>query len=79
MRVFFGIAVSVMHPVKDGVCPGIKERRSLRDKCKEVKKALPGFTHAEHFVGGVPVQKEGLAKKRKEPMCQEETEDVHFR
>tara|TARA_Y100001947_G_scaffold158436_1_gene171550 strand:+ start:1039 stop:1224 length:186 start_codon:yes stop_codon:yes gene_type:complete len=57
-----------MEPVQNCIGPGIEIGRSLGNKCKNMEKPLPEFVHREHLVGTIPVQKECLGKKRKEPV-----------
>jgi hypothetical protein len=78
MRILVGIAVCMMHAVKDSISAGVQERRSLGKKSKKIKETLPGLIHAEHFVRRVAMQEESLAKKRKEPVGKKENQDVHF-
>lgn len=51
MRVFFRITVGMMHPVKDGVSPGVQKGGPLCDKGEEIKKIFPKLVHFEHFMG----------------------------
>ena len=60
MRIFLGIAVSVVHPVQDGVSAGVEKRRALRNKGKRVEKFLPEFIHLKHLVGRIAVQEKCL-------------------
>jgi hypothetical protein len=62
MRILLGIAVRVMHPVKDRVGAGIEKGRALRDEREEVEEALPKFIHPKHFMGSIAVQEERLRK-----------------
>ena len=60
MRIFFGIAVGVVHPVEDGVGAGVEKRGTLGNKGKSVEKSLPEFVHLEHLVGRIAMQEECL-------------------
>ena len=60
MRVLFGIAVGVMHPVKDRVGPRVQKRRALRNKGKTVEKTLPKLIHPKHLMRSIAVQKKRL-------------------
>jgi hypothetical protein len=53
----------MVHAVHNSISPWIKERGALRDKCKKIKKTLPERVHGKHFMGGITVQKKGLAEK----------------
>jgi hypothetical protein len=67
----------MMHAVHDGVSAGIQEGSALGDKRHHVKSALPAFAGGEHLMRGVPVKKEGLEKKGKEPVRQEKIQYDH--
>jgi len=60
MGVLFGIAISVVHPVKDCISPRIQKRRALRNKGKSVEKTLPKLIHPKHLMRGIAVQKKRL-------------------
>jgi len=62
MGVLLGIAIRVMHPVKDRIGAGIQKGRSLRDKGEEVEESFPKSIHPKHLVGGIAMQKERLRK-----------------
>jgi hypothetical protein len=62
MRILLGIAIRMMHPVKDRISAGIQKGRALRDKGEEVEESLPGSIHLKHLVGRIAVQKECLRK-----------------
>jgi hypothetical protein len=60
--IFFGVAIGVMHPVEDGIGPGIEKGRTLGDKGERVKEVFPKFVHPKHLVRSIAVQKERLRK-----------------
>jgi hypothetical protein len=62
VRVFFGIAVSMVHSVKNCISARRKERRALRKPGKDIEEFFPKFVHVEHFMSAVTVQEEGLTK-----------------
>ena len=62
MRILFGIAVGVMHPVEDGVGAGVEKRRTLGNKGKCVEESLPELIHLKHLMGRIAVQEECLRK-----------------
>lgn len=62
MGILFGIAVRMMHSVKDRIGAGIEKRRALRDKGEEVEEPLPKFIHPKHLMGSIAVQKKRLRK-----------------
>ena len=62
MRVFLRITVGMMHPVKNGIGPGIQKRGSLGEKGETIKKSLPKLIHFEHLMRSVPMQEECLCK-----------------
>jgi hypothetical protein len=70
MRILFGIAVSMVHTVKDGVGAGIEEGGTLDEKGKTIKKPFPEFGHPEHLMGSISMKEKCLGKKRKKPMAQ---------
>lgn len=75
MRVFFRIAVSMMHSVQNGITTRAEERGSLRDVCQKKEEPFPKTGHGKHLVRGITMQKEALAKQRQIPMQNEEDED----
>jgi hypothetical protein len=68
MRVFFGVAVCVVHPVHHRIGTGIQKRGTLCDEREKIKEALPEFVHDKHFMRRIPVQKKCLTEERKKPM-----------
>jgi hypothetical protein len=60
MRIFFGIAVGVVHPVEDSVGAGIEKRGTLGHKGERVEEPLPEFIHLEHLVRSIAVQEKCL-------------------
>jgi hypothetical protein len=62
MRILFGIAESVMHPVQHRVRSGYQKRRTLRNGGEQIKEALGTRRENEHSVGAIAVEKERLAK-----------------
>ena len=50
VRVFFGVAESVVHPVQNGVRARTQVRRSLRQVGQKIKETLPELVHREHFM-----------------------------
>ena len=66
--VFRRVAIGMVHPMKDGIGPGRQIRASLANPGEDIKEPFPEFTHFEHLMGGVAVQKEALAKQREIPM-----------
>ena len=71
MRVFFCVAVRMMHPVHDRIRPRIQERRTLCDEREEVEEFFPERIHRKHLVRCITVKEKGLCKKRQEPMSEE--------
>ena len=70
MGVLFGIAIGVVHPVKNGIGPGVQKGRPLRDEGKGVKEFLPELIHLKHLMRGVAVQEESLREKGQKPVAQ---------
>ncbi len=68
MRVFFRVAICMVHPMQDTIRSGTQIRRTLPDIGEDVKKLLPISVHREHFMGCIPMQKKALTEKRKVPM-----------
>jgi hypothetical protein len=77
VRILFGIAVCVMHAVKDGISAGIEIRGTLHEPCENVKELLPALVHSEHFMCCVTMQEKCLPKQRKVPVGKEEDENYH--
>ena len=77
MRVIFRIRMCVMQTVEDRVSAGRHIRRSLRDKSKNIKKALPEFTHMERTVSSISVEKKRLRKQRQIPMSHKKNQYSH--
>jgi hypothetical protein len=67
MGVFFGISISMVHPVHDCIGAGTQIRRALCQVSKNIKSSFPEFIHGECLVSGIPVLKKGLTKKRRIP------------
>jgi hypothetical protein len=55
MRIFFSIAVGMMHSMHNGVCPWNKKRRPLDKPCHQVKCFFPSTTCGIHLVGSKSV------------------------
>lgn len=72
MRVFFRIAIRVVHAVQNGIGSGVEVGRALHHPGEDVEKALPAFAHGEHLVRCVAVQEKSLTKKRKVPVKDQE-------
>lgn len=68
MRILLCIAVSMVHPVHDGISPWIQERRPLCKETEKVEESFCAFAHCEHLMAGITVHKEGLRKQRQKPM-----------
>ena len=62
MWVEFGIGMSVMEPVHDGIGLRAHIRRALCDVCYNEEEALPAFAHGECAMCGIAVLKKGLGK-----------------
>lgn len=62
MRVFWCIAVRMVHAVQDSVCSGGKVRTALSNPGENVKKFFPELTHYKHLMGSIPVQKKTLTE-----------------
>lgn len=77
MGIFWGVAVGVVHPVKDRIGPGGKIRTALADPGKQIKEFLPEPAHLKHLMGGISVQEKTLAKQREIPVEKEEGEYNH--
>lgn len=77
MRIFFSVAVGMMHAVHDTVCTWIQERGPLCNKGKKVKESFPGFAHREHFMRHVAVQEKRLTEQGKEPVRKKKNQDDH--
>ena len=60
MRILLRVAVRVVHPVEDGIAPGIQEGAALDDEGESIKEFLPEFIHLKHLMRGIAVQKESL-------------------
>lgn len=63
MGIFLCIAVSMMHAMHNGICPGIQEGGALCNCSACIKKPFPEFIHGKHFMRCVPVKKKRLAKQ----------------
>ena len=63
MRIFFGVAVSMMLTVHYSISSRVQIRRALADKCKQMEYTLVDFMGTEHFVRCIPVQKKCLKKQ----------------
>lgn len=77
MRVFFGIAVGVVHAVEDGIGSGVQVRRALCDPGKYVKEFFPGFAHRKHFMRAIAVQEKCLSEQGKVPVSDEKQNNDH--
>lgn len=77
MRVLFGIAVSMVHPVHDAVRPGVQKRGSLKEPGTEIKEFLPERVRVEHFMRCVPVKEKGLKKQGYKPVYQKKIQYYH--
>ena len=55
MRIFFSVAVCVMHSVHYGIRPWNEKRRTLDEPCHQVKCFFPSTTCGIHLVGSKPV------------------------
>jgi hypothetical protein len=62
MGILFGVAVRMMHPVKDRIGTRIEKGRALRKEGEKVEEPLPKFIHPKHLMGSIAVQKERLRK-----------------
>lgn len=62
VRVFFRVAIRMVHPMQNGVCPGVEEGGALGDKGKGIKEPLPELIHSKHLMRRVPMQEESLRK-----------------
>lgn len=60
VRILFGVAISVVHAVEDGVGAGVQERRALAEKSEGVKELFPEFVHLKHLMRSIAVKEEGL-------------------
>lgn len=78
MRIFFGIAICVVHPVHHCIGTGIQKRGALCNECEKIKEALPEFVHGKHLMRCIPVQEKCLTEKRKKPMDEEKDRYCHF-
>lgn len=72
VRVLRSIAIGVVHPVEYSICPWREVGASLTNPGEDIEEPFPEFTHFEHLVGCVTVQKEALAKQREIPMQEKE-------
>lgn len=62
VRVFWGVAVRMVHPVEHRIGPRGEVRTSLTDPGKYVEESFPEFGHGKHLVGSIPVKEEALAE-----------------
>ena len=62
MRIFFRVAIGVVHPVENGIGSWIKKGRALGKEGKAVEKPLPELIHSEHLMRSIPMQEESLRK-----------------
>jgi len=46
-----------MHPVEDGIGPGVQEGAALGDKKLRNRKILPEFVHLKHLMRCISMQK----------------------
>lgn len=63
MRVFFGIAVGVMHTVHNGIRSWIEKRGTLSNKREQVKETIPESVHGEHLMGCITMQEKCLTEE----------------
>ena len=55
VRVFFGIAIGMVHAVQDRVGPRVQEGGALAEKSEPVKELFPEFIHLKHLMRCVAV------------------------
>ena len=79
MRIKLGIGMRMVQAVQNGVRTGTQVRRALHNVGKNVKEALPAFTHFKSTMSGVAVLEECLAKKREVPNTYEKQYHHHHR
>lgn len=77
VRVFFRIAVGMVHTVQYSIRSWVQEGRTLRQKSHKVEKSFPALAHGKHLVRCVPVLKKGLTEERKKPMRKKKNKDNH--
>lgn len=77
VRVFWGIRVGVVHPVKDRIGPGREVRATLPKPSEKVKELFPKLVHHEHLMGSIAMEKETLAKQGEIPVEEKEDNNNH--
>jgi hypothetical protein len=75
MRIFFGIAVSMMHAVHNRIRPWYQVRRSLRKPRHKIKSSFPVFGCGKHFMRSKTMEKKGMKKQREKPMAEKENKN----
>ena len=75
MRIFFGVAVHMVHAVHHSIGPWNQKGRSLNKPGTYIKNTLPVLADMVHFMGSIPVQKKGMKKQGQKPMGAEKQED----
>lgn len=77
MRIFFSIAVSMVHAVHDGIRPGIQEAGALCNERAGIKEPFPPLAHGKHFMGSIAMKEKGLEEQRKKPMANKKYNNRH--
>lgn len=75
VRIVFGIAVGMVHPVEDSIGPWAQIRRPLGHICEGVKETFPELAHGEHFMCRIAVQEKSLREQRQVPVCYKKHDD----
>lgn len=60
MGVLFRVAVGMVHPVKNGICPWIQKGGALRNEGEAIEEFFPKLVHFEHLMRSIAVQEKGL-------------------
>ena len=77
VRIFWGVGIGMMHPVKDRVSSGGEIGAPLPHPGEKEKELFPKLTHHEHLMSCISMEEETLAKQGEIPVKQEEDNYNH--
>lgn len=64
MRIFFAVAIGVVHTMHDRIRAGHEVRRSLHKPCKKIDCLFNPFARSIHLMRSKPVKKKRMKEKR---------------
>lgn len=77
MRIFFGIAIGMVHAVQNRIGTWIQKTGALENKSHGIKNLFPKIVEGKHFMGCIPMEEKRLEKEGEEPVANQENKNNH--